>query len=169
MAHGAQRPEIVWSASRAERERAEAEIATDGLHLSRAQKWDLVRICAAALASAAFFSSPFLLSRDPPPAADAAASAPSIRIEPESPQRALDQIAIVTTDLVVPVRAVLMESVDRSAIAKPRPVTVRASTNRRPTATSEARGLARRLGRAIAGDGRYAVRPFPTLDANGPQ
>jgi hypothetical protein len=168
MAHGAQRPEIVWSASRAERERAEAEIAGDGLHLSRAQRWDLARICVAALASAAFFSSPFLLSRDPLPAADAAVSAPSIPIERASPPHALDRIAIVTTDLVVPVRAVLMESVHRSAIPEPRPVTVRASTTR-TTARPEDRSLPRRLGRAIVGDGRYTVRPFPTLDANGPQ
>ena len=167
MGHAAQRPEIVWSAIRAKRERAEAETG-DGLHLSRAQKWDLVRICGAALASAAFFASPFLLPREAVPDADRAAIvSPSMPIEHQSPQPVLDRIGVVTTEIVVPVQAVLVRTVPRTINPRPKPVpvTVKASNQRQPS-TTPSRSLARRVGRAIVGDGRYTVRPFPTLDTN---
>ena len=167
MGHAAERPEIVWSASRAERERAASETATDRLHLSRAQKWDLVRICVAALASAAFFSAPFLLSRDSSSVADTTIATPAIPVEHGgSLHAALDRISVVTTDIVVPVQSVSIQSAPRSPRRPPRGVTVRASNDAHSGPATETRSLARRLGRAIAGDGRYTVRPFPSVDSN---
>jgi hypothetical protein len=162
MGHAAQRPEIVWSAARAERERAAAEVANDGLHLTRAQKWDLVRICAAAVASAAFFSAPFLLSRESTSLPEAqVGAAPALPVE----QAHLDdRISIVTTNVVVPVNAVGIRR--ERPVRTPRAVTVRASNEVQAVRPDEAPGLARRLKRAIAGDGRYTVRPFPSLDSN---
>jgi hypothetical protein len=169
MGHAAQRPEIVWSAARAERERAAAEVGHDGLHLTRAQKWDLVRICAAALASAAFFSAPFLLSSGPSPVQESAIQVPAIPIEQTvSVHETLDRISVVTTDLVVPAEGVLIQAVHQPTRRAPRSGTVRASYAPLPVAPARSndRSLARRLGRALAGDGRHTVRPFPSLDSN---
>ena len=169
MGQAAQRPEIVWSAAKAERERAAAEVANDRVRLTRAQKWDLVRICAAALASAAFFSAPFLWSRGPSSVQDSAIQVPVIPIEQTvSVRETLDRISVVTADIVVPARAVLMRSVHRPARSAPRRDTVRASSAPQPVppARGDDHGLVRRLGRALAGDGRHTVRPFPSLDSN---
>lgn len=169
MGQAAQRPEIVWSAARAERERATAEVANDRLHLTRAQKWDLVRICAAALASAAFFSAPVLWSRGPSSVQDSAIQVPAIPIEQTADVReTLDRISVVTADIVVSAQAVPIQAVHRPARPAPRRDTVRASSASQPVAPGRGddRSLVRRLGRAIAGDGRHTVRPFPSLDSN---
>lgn len=167
MRNAAQRP-VVWLTPRTERERISRGIASSAFQLSRAQKWDLVRICLAALASAAFFSAPFLLSNEPQ-TDNPAAAAPSVPVEHAAGvQDALDRISIVTTDIRVPVTPVLVRSLERrSQPAASRPATLDASRETsRPVGEGESDSFAKRLGRAIAGDGRYTVQPFPSLDAN---
>lgn len=167
MGQAAQRPDIVWLTPRGQRDRTAEEIRSEGLQLSRAQKWDLVRICVAAVASAGFFSAPFLLSPDPGPVSTAMVVTTEMPGEQKaSLQDTLDRISIVTTDVVAPVSAVLVQPVHRTVPKAPRPA-FRSASQVTPAAEADApSSLARRLGRAIAGDGRYTVRPFPTLQSN---
>jgi len=168
MRNTAHRPDIVWLTPRAGREPIAEHSSGRGLQLSRAQKWDLLRICLAAMASAAFFSAPFLLSGPPPTPPAPMAGAPSLPVEQAAGvQDAPDRISIVTTDISVPLTRGLVRPV---ALRSPRPAahpsSSDASRERRRASAEDAPGVAQRIGRAIAGDGRYAVRPFPTLDAN---
>jgi hypothetical protein len=121
------------------------------LLLSRAQKWDLVRMGGAAVLSTVFLGLPLALSQPDTRttfAADAAAAT-----EQHVVVVAQDLAAPVATPELSPVRPLLRRSRSRSA---PRP---------QPTASAPSRNTSfrGRLARVFAGDGRYSVRPFPTV------
>ena len=160
MRHTTEAPDAVWLtageggseilvvASRADR---------DAVRLTRAQKWELMRTSAVAVLSAAFFLTPVLLP----------GRAPAISI-PVDERPLPDRVGVLVTDLAVPISRVL-ESAPIAEVSMPR---ARAASRSRAvvaaTAASESGTrptLARKLGRAIFGDGRYLVRPFPTLDS----
>ena len=128
------------------------------VHFSRAQRWDLARMTAAALVSTGFFAAPVMLSqRTPAPVQPASVAAPA----PALPD---DRVQLVTTDVVAGVSTPRLElrtpRVARAAAApRPRPRVVRASDK------LAERTFGRRVVRLLAGDGRYTVRPFPTVQS----
>ena len=127
------------------------ERPTPHLPFSRAQRWDLFRMTAAALVSTGLFAAPVVMSTRTRVIAPIAASVPA------------DRVQLVTTDVVAPVTTpelqVLHPRIVRAAsVPGARPRAVRAAS--RPAD----RTLSRRVALIIAGDGRYAVRPFPTVD-----
>jgi hypothetical protein len=110
---------------------------------------------AAALVSTGFFAAPVVFS-DRGHAALPIAAAPA-------PQRvelvATDVVAAVTTpELRLPARPVRVAAATRS-----RPPAQRTSVKLAQVKPQQ-NVLSRRVARLIAGDGRYAVRPFPTVE-----
>ena len=148
------------------------------MRLTQAQKRDLLRMSGAALVSTIFFSVPMFVGRPDgaqrqasaeqaqPIAAAVSAAAPdaSASVTPE-------QVAVVFSDAVAQVTIPQLQAL--SAPTAPRTRTVRQNAmavklRPRPQAASTAgKPLARRLGRLIAGTGRYEVRPFPTVGTSG--
>ena len=137
------------------------------VHLTRAQKWDLVRMAAAAIVSTVFFCIPLFLAR--PNGARAAADPDIIAAGvPESPpanipvQRepatATDAVTVLTTMEVVKVTVPVLQDVPRLASVPP---------TRTPQRANTATPLGRRLARFFAGTGKYGVRPFPTVGNSG--
>ena len=138
---------------------------------TRAQKWDLVRISAAAVASTVFFTVPMFLVRPASPPAQvqsrilSEASPASKRLsESELPEASTQNVAvsvITSTEFAVATTPVLQSSASRSRSANP-PTTRSARTPSDPPPS-----LSRRLGRFITGNGKYNVKPFPTVNTSG--
>ncbi len=141
------------------------------VRFTRAQRWDLVRISAAAVASTVFFTIPmFLVRPDHSATRIETQSAPPRDIvlassfEPAA-RSAVDEkaVSVVTSTEFA---AVTMPSLQgatgtRSRSAKSLQIRARANTPDSP------RSLSRRLGRFITGNGKYDVKPFPTLNTSG--
>lgn len=121
--------------------------------LSRRQKWDLGLLFAAGLVSTALFSAPLLLSAPP-----LSASVQPVPIAAGGPV----QIATALQEAVVTVPELRAASADqRRAVAQR---VARAPTQRAVVIARASTPLVRKLGRLVAGDGRYVVRPFPTIE-----
>jgi hypothetical protein len=151
------------------------------VNFTRAQKWDLVRISAAAVASMVFFTVPMFLvhpqeaasqagDRQLPPIALAGMSqAPAARAGEASsaPSKSSPQTATVSvvrsTEFAVVTAPLLQSSTTavRTRTSKPAQIRARANT---PAPTSS---FSRRVARFIAGSGKYDVRPFPTVTTSG--
>ena len=144
------------------------------MRLTQAQKRDLLRMSGAALVSTIFFSVPMFVGHpdsarlrgsaeqaQPIAAAAGSAAAPAASAE----------VAVVFSDAVAQVTIPQLQGL--SAPASPRTRTVRQNAMavklgpRPQPASSAGKPLARRLGRLIAGTGRYEVRPFPTVGTSG--
>jgi hypothetical protein len=126
------------------------ESPTPHVHFSRAQKLDLFRMTAAALVSTGFLAAPVMLSERGASALPAAEAKTAPRIE------------LVTTEVVATVTTPELQRpaprvVRAASTPRPRPHFQRASTRTTP------RLFTRKVARLIAGDGRYSVRPFPTV------
>jgi hypothetical protein len=152
---------------------------------SRAQKWDLVRMSAAAVASTIFFTVPLFLVRsngtaertaqspptDSTPAAAAtnlaSAPAPSAQIAP--PPTVPNTVSVVTaTEFAVESTPALQSA--RAQSVRPRtpgerPSVLRARAN--VTAEPSAASFKHRLARFFSGVGKYTVKPFPTVTNSG--
>jgi hypothetical protein len=152
--------------------------------LTRAQKWDLVRISAAAVASTVFFTFPLFLVRpdqradrtqggaaERPAMAVPSVSQPSAQTAsptiPPVASASVDRnaISVVTsTEFATATTPGLQKNTNaRSRATKPAQIRARANTPA-PAATPS---LSRRLARFIAGSGKYNVKPFPTLNTSG--
>lgn len=117
------------------------------VQLSRAQKWDLIRMAAAAVLSIVFLTLPLML---PHQAAAPAAAAPAAELVP--------RVAVIVRDQAAPVEAPKLGPARFPHRA--------ASTRRQPSGVSAAAKPIphrSRFARFVAGDGRYSVRPFPTV------
>ncbi len=128
------------------------ESPTPHVHFSRAQKWDLFRMTAAALVSTGFFATPVMFS-------DRGHAVPTPAVAAPAAQR----VELVTTDVIATVTTPELQ------LPAPRVVRAAAATRSRPRAQRTSGKLAQhlfpgRVARLIAGDGRYAVRPFPTVE-----
>lgn len=126
--------------------------------LSRRQKWDLGLLFAAGLLSTALFTVPLLL---PPPQSASVQSEP---IAAGGPVQPVQNVQIVTAlhEVVVTVPEVREASADQRRSGARR---VARAPEWRPIVVARANTpLGRKLGRLVAGDGRYVVRPFPTVD-----
>jgi hypothetical protein len=153
------------------------------VRLTRAQKWDLVRISAAAVASTVFFSVPMFLMRPhhaPVTVEGRAAERPDIALATLStpPARSTsptetpgtsasgdsDVVSVVTStefaNATTP--GLQRNTIERSRARKPAQVRARANAP-----VSAPPSLRRRLARFIAGNGKYTIKPFPTLSTSG--
>lgn len=148
------------------------------VRFTRAQKWDLVRISAAAIASTVFFTVPLFLIRPQPapqppekseardivraagvdakPASDPTLAASAVHAETNT-------VSVVTsTEFARATRPALQKTVTAARTTKPAPrLRARASTS------GAAPSLSRRVVRFIAGSGKYSVKPFPTVGTAG--
>ena len=159
------------------------------VHLTRAQKWDLARLAVAAVASSVFFSLPILLAQ-PRSVAVAKAPTPSVQISEEiavagvsepvatanppetaaSNPRQANIVAVVTsTESARITRPVLAPSAPPAAPERtlPRSIQARARVTAPPSTTTQPATLSRRLGRFLAGNGKYDPKPFPTVTTSG--
>lgn len=153
------------------------------MRFTQAQKRDLLRMSGAAVVSTIFFGVPMFLGRPdaarvgmPPAQIESAQVQPA----PAEPAKALpaaelqdSQVAVVFSEAVA---QVTVPTLARSSTAFAQPA--RATRSARPNATavtasqrahvapSTGKTLSR-LGRLLAGTGRYEVRPFPTVGTSG--
>jgi hypothetical protein len=147
------------------------------MRLTQEQKRDLLRMSGAALVSTIFFSVPMFVGR--PDGARVQASAEQAQptaaagsaAATDAAASVTPEVAVVFSDAVAEVTIPQLQAL--SAPAAPRTRSVRQNAmavklRPRPQAASAAgKPLARRLGRLIAGTGRYEVRPFPTVGTSG--
>lgn len=124
--------------------------------LSRAQKWDLARMATAGLVTVVALA--WLI---PGETRQATAGQPAGREAEAAPR-----VTIRTTEIVVPVtpeRRPEPAQPQRAAARAPRATMMAASRPAAAAPEPEPDPVARRLARLITGDGRYEVRPFPTV------
>src|SRR3954471_3643671 len=152
---------------------------------TRAQKWDLVRLSAAAVASTVFFTVPMFLAHPPeaisqladhrpgvaevgtagvtnPPTSTASASNTSSTSAADAGDVSVVtsmEFALASTPAVESPTAAMRPRTGKPAQLRPRANTAS------PSSTSL--GLGRRVARFIAGSGKYNVRPFPTIATSG--
>jgi hypothetical protein len=136
----------------------EAPMSSD-VQFTHAQKWDLLRMSGAAVVSTVFFGVPMFIARPE-------------RIPESRPAetRQAAEVSILVSETVAPVTTPAWEALPaKSALPTPsrRHHVARAtapSLPQRPVPSASGTTLARRLGRLLAGSGRYEVRPFPSLE-----
>jgi hypothetical protein len=142
------------------------------VRFTRAQRLDLVRISAAAVASTVFFTVPMFLVRPmhPPVRMESHATPSPENVLASSAETAthvtaLDEsaVSVVTSTEFA---AATMPSLQgtrgaRLRSAKPPQIRARANTPEPP------QSLSRRLARFLAGNGKYNVKPFPSLNTSG--
>jgi hypothetical protein len=154
------------------------------MRLTRAQKWDLARIAAAALVSTAFISVPMFIVRARSATADTRATAPSVTVSHETAIAGVSEPVATTpvqtqaarpphSDMVEVVTSTELAQVTRPVgtpgrtIGQVRPVQVRARAQTRDEPRQPTK-LSRRLARFIAGDGKHGPpKPFPTVSTSG--
>ena len=127
------------------------------VRFTQAQKWDLLRMSGAAVVSTVFFGVPMFISR-PQIIPDAVRS----DARPAA-TRPAGEVSVVVSEIVAPVTTpawgarparVVRQMPSRRHVAG-------VPASRRPVVSASGTALARRLGRLLAGSGRYEVRPFP--------
>jgi hypothetical protein len=155
------------------------------VHLTRAQKWDLVRLSAAAVASTVFFTVPMFLAhpreavsqvedRHAAPAevgTSGVSHAVAAPVSPaNTPRTSTDEnadVSVVTSMEFALATAPLIQSpgaVPRPRSNNPGQLRARANTAAPNSSTSS---FGRRMARFFAGSGKYNVRPFPTIATSG--
>lgn len=153
------------------------------VRFTRVQRWDLIRISAAAVASTVFFTVPMFFVRPQPvpahtqdredssqPRDFVLASLSQTTRSSESPSGAMrvtadDTIAVsvVTATEVAQVTTPALQNATTARTRNGRPADLRARANTPPAPPS----LSRRVARFIAGTGKYIVKPFPTVNTSG--
>ena len=141
--------------------------------LSRAQKREVVRIAGAGVLSTAFFALPLLLvvpdrgaattlptSAVPVPDEPTPSATPATASIAEGPAR--QSVVVRAYDVAV---AVAQPKLSSSAFpqVRNRESQARAREKRPVLSRSKSPSFRGRLARMVAGDGRYPVRPFPTV------
>jgi hypothetical protein len=155
------------------------------VQFTRAQKWDLVRLSAAAVASTVFFTVPMFLVHprqtasqvdDRRPVAarvptsgvtDGSPSgmAPSTTLLKSSPEAA--DVSVVTSMQFVLATAPPIQPAAPAIRTRSRnPAQLRARANTAPPNSSTS-SFGRRVARFFAGTGKYDVKPFPTVTTSG--
>jgi hypothetical protein len=163
---------------------------SSAVHLTRAQKWDLARFAAAVAVSSVFFSVPMFVIGARSAPSHPEASAPSVTVAQEVAIASVSEPVVSSTpdqlEVPSPPRRHTVSVVTSTEVAQasspalagpnrvpalpnrltPRPVQLRARTQTPATPVQPAK-LTRRLARFIAGDGKYNVKPFPTVGTSG--
>ena|SRR6266508_3280142 len=133
------------------------------VRFTQAQKWDVLRMSGAAVVSTVFFAIPMFVARPEliPAVARSEARPTDTRPAAEVSVLVSETVAPVATPAwdTLPARVALHVPSRRSVASDPLH-----SRDRRPLASGSGRPLGRRLGRLLAGSGRYEVRPFPSLE-----
>ena len=133
------------------------------VRLTQAQKWDLLRMSGAAVVSTVFFGIPMFIARPElaPPVTRIDDRAADARPAADVSVQVSETVARVETPvLAAPPQRVGLRGASHRSVAS----AALESRRRRPVAPASDRPLARRLGRLLAGSGRYEVRPFPSLE-----
>lgn len=142
------------------------------VRFTRAQRLDLVRISAAAVASTVFFTVPMFLVRPSPPPARIESHTTSPRdivlarsAEPPARATALDAhaVSVVTSTEFASATMPSLQGTAGTRSHSAKPPQVRARGN----IPEPAQSLSRRLARFLAGNGKYNVKPFPTVNSSG--
>ena len=133
------------------------------LRLSQAQKWDLLRMSGAAVVSTVFFGIPIFMAR--PELVPAVARSEARPVDTPPPA----DVSVLVSEIVAPVTTPAWEGLParispRAPSRRHVASTTLQSRDRRPLVSAQGRPLARRLGRLLAGNGRYEIRPFPSLE-----
>jgi len=163
---------------------------SSAVHLTRAQKWDLARFAAAVAVSSVFFSVPLFVIGARSAPSHPEATAPSVTVAQEVAIASVSEPVVSSTpdQLEVPspphrrtvsvLRSTEVAQATSPALVRPnqvaaaanrmttQPVQLRARTQTPPTPVQPPK-LTRRLARFIAGDGKYNVKPFPTVGTSG--
>lgn len=148
------------------------------MRFTQAQKRDLLRMSGAAVVSTIFFGVPMFVGR--PDAARVESRAGHEQqapvAVPESQPLAIEpSVVVVVSDAVAETTTPMLVA---PASATPRPRAARGrqtlaaspvnpERQRQDAASSSIKPLAKRLGRLLAGSGRYEVKPFPTVSTSG--
>jgi hypothetical protein len=148
------------------------------VRFSRAQKWDLLRMSAAAVASTVFFTVPLFLVRANPatqPAAPSPATAPAPAVvadlappsattaEIASPPVANTVSVVTSTEFAVASKPALQPARPHARAQRAPELRARANVSASPAQPS----FKRRLVRFFSGIGKYTVKPFPTVNIKG--
>ena len=151
------------------------------VRLTRAQKWDLLRMSGAAVVSTVFFTVPMFVARptvarpDPRPGVEVASLMP----EPVAAGKPDTLLPASGPDPVSPDTVSVVRSTETAVVTTPALQSPAAPPRRRaPAGVIQARArvtapasapapLGRRLARLIAGTGRYGIRPFPSVSTSG--
>jgi hypothetical protein len=132
------------------------------VRLTPAQKWDLLRMSGAAVVSTVFFGIPMFIARPEVVPAVARSEARAADTRPAA------DVSVLVSQTVAPVTTPALEALpSRVALRVPSRRVASAtlqSRERRQLPSASGKPLARRLGRLLAGSGRYEVRPFPSLE-----
>lgn len=145
------------------------------MRFTQAQKRDLLRMSGAAVVSTIFFGVPMFVGRP-----DAVRVQTGAGHEQQAPVTA--DLPLATEPAVVVVIADAVAQTTTPMLETPPPAAPRTRTTtplrqmlavanaerqRPPVASSSVKPLAKRLGRLLAGTGRYEVKPFPTVSTSG--
>ena len=159
------------------------------VHFTRAQKWDLVRLAAAAVASTVFFTVPMFLAhpreggpqvgdRRPGVAEVATTSGPNVppstayssNTSSNSADDAGDVSVVTSMEFALATTPALESPTAAIRIRTGKPAQLRGRANTAPPSASNSTStssLGRRVARFLAGSGKYNVRPFPTVSTSG--
>lgn len=149
------------------------------VRLTRAQKWDLLRMSGAAVVSTVFFAVPMFHVR--PDVARPQARAAMIAITSTMPDGVAgkpdtvlpasvpdpvsrDTVSVVTSTEVAAVTTPVLQPSAAAPRRRAPAELVQAPTR---TTAPAATPFGRRLARLISGNGRYGVRPFPSVNTSG--
>ena len=149
---------------------------TSDVRFTRAQKWDSVRMSAAALASTVFFTVPMFLVRPntaapsmqksvAPPASNtmlaslSSSTSSSTPIESAAVRTNTEAVMVLTSTEFAAATTPVLQGNSSARIRATRPAELRARTN----TTTSSPSLSRRLARFISGNGKYTIKPFPTV------
>lgn len=148
------------------------------MRFTQAQKRDLLRMSGAAVVSTIFFGVPMFIARPDVARVDAVSGyARQVQAAPAAAEPLLRQadprdVSIVVSDAfaqaTVPELERIAPTVGRRAVRTTRQSAAAIRVRpRAQVASASGQPLARRLGRLLAGTGRYEVRPFPTVGTSG--
>jgi hypothetical protein len=152
------------------------------VHFTRAQKWDLVRLAAAAVASTVFFTVPMFLvhprgsasqvedSQSAPVATtgdrdgSAATLPPVVTASKSTPDTDVSVVNTMEFAMATTPRIEFPSAAMQTRATKPAQLRARANTTAPNPSTSS---FGRRVARFFAGTGKYDVKPFPTVTTSG--
>jgi hypothetical protein len=145
------------------------------MRFTQAQKRDLLRMSGAAVVSTIFFGVPMFVGRpDATRVQTVAGQAQQVPVTADLPLATEPAVVVVIADAVAqtttPMLATPPPTAPRLRTTTPPRQTLAvadAPRPRPPVAPSSVKPLAKKLGRLLAGTGRYEVKPFPTVSTSG--
>ena len=147
------------------------------MRFTQAQKRYLLRISGAAVVSTIFFGVPMFVGRPDAARVQTAAGHEQptpVTVAPSQPLTTEPSVVVVISDAVAQTTTPMLEALPPAAprvraTPRRRQTLVSASSERQPAhgASPSVQPLVKRLGRLLAGTGRYEVKPCPTVSTSG--